>query len=107
LEDIDKDELIGSINAKPMIYGRMAKKIPALVDVVLHLRTEQTTKDGVQRVALSQPDSIWFARDRTGKLARLEPFQLEKPRENNLWKKLGIISSENVNNLTNVPMKGA
>lgn len=90
LEEIDKDELIGKIYARPLIPGKLANLIPALFDEVFNLRTEQKQDGSVQRVALTAPDSIYIGRDRSGLLQRLEPFDLKSPRENQIWKKLGI-----------------
>lgn len=90
LEQIDKDEIIGKIYAAPMIPGKLSRKIPALFDEVFQLRIEQKQDGSTQRMALTQPDSIYMGRDRSGKLEKLEPFQLKDPRANELWKKLGI-----------------
>ena len=90
LEQIDKDEIIGKVYAAPMIPGKLSRKIPALFDEVFQLRVEQKQDGSVQRVVLTQPDSIYMARDRSGILGKFESFQLEKPRENGLWKKLKL-----------------
>ena len=90
LEQIDKDEIIGKVYAAPMIPGKLSRKIPALFDEVFQLRVEQKQDGSVQRVVLTQPDSIYMARDRSGILGKFESFQLEKPRENELWKKLKL-----------------
>lgn len=90
LEQIDKDEIIGKIYAAPMIPGKLSRKIPALFDEVFQLRIEQKQDGSTQRMVLTQPDSIYMGRDRSGKLEKLEPFQLKDPRANDLWKKIGI-----------------
>ena len=92
LEQIDKDEIIGKIYAAPMIPGKLSRKIPALFDEVFQLRLEQKIDGKSERVILTQPDSIYMARDRSGKLAKFESFQLEKPRDNELWKKISLVS---------------
>jgi hypothetical protein len=70
--DKGADEL-GRITYSPGMPGQMlTQSLPYFVDQVLALRVTTTG----EREILCQPDSLWLAKDRSGRLDRLEPPDL-------------------------------
>jgi len=72
-EITEKDEETGKILGSPDLPGSLRRKIPALFDCVFHLRNAfnpATSKKG--RWLLTEPEGIYFAKDRTDRLDKLE-----------------------------------
>ena len=70
--DKGQDEL-GRITYSPGMPGqKLSQSLPYFVDEVLALRVTTTG----ERELLCQPDSLWLAKDRSGRLDRLEPPDL-------------------------------
>ena len=70
--DKGADEL-GRITYSPGMPGqKLSQSLPYFVDEVLALRVTTTG----ERELLCQPDSLWLAKDRSGRLDRLEPPDL-------------------------------
>lgn len=70
--DKGTDEL-GRITYSPGMPGqKLSQSLPYFVDEVLALRVTTTG----ERELLCQPDSLWLAKDRSGRLDRLEPPDL-------------------------------
>jgi hypothetical protein len=70
--DKGTDEL-GRITYSPGMPGqKLSQSLPYFVDQVLALRVTTTG----ERELLCQPDSLWLAKDRSGRLDRLEPPDL-------------------------------
>jgi len=83
-ESIDKDEEIGKILGGPDLPPSLQQKLPALFDCVFHLRIGLNPKTQTKgRWLLTEPEGIFFARDRLGGLDRLEV-----PDFNHLWSKV-------------------
>ncbi len=50
LEQVDKDELTGALEGNPLLVGKSAKRVPALVDEVWYLEARTVIDKGVARV---------------------------------------------------------
>jgi hypothetical protein len=74
--DKGADEL-GRITYSPGMPGqKLPQSLPYYFDEVLALRIEKNAEGVLRRELLSQPDSLWLAKDRSGRLDRLEPPDL-------------------------------
>ena len=74
--DKGADEL-GRITYSPGMPGqKLTQSMPYFVDQVLALRVEKNAENVVRREILCHPDSLWLAKDRSGRLDRLEPPDL-------------------------------
>ena len=74
--DKGQDEL-GRITYSPGMPGqKLSQSLPYFVDEVLALRVTTTGEGVLRRELLCQPDSLWLAKDRSGRLDRLEPPDL-------------------------------
>ena len=74
--DKGQDEL-GRITYSPGMPGqKLAQSLPYFFDEVLALRIEKNAEGVLRRELLCQPDSLWLAKDRSGRLDRLEPPDL-------------------------------
>lgn len=74
--DKGADEL-GRITYSPGMPGqKLAQSLPYYFDEVLALRIDKNAEGVVRRELLCQPDSLWLAKDRSGRLDRLEPPDL-------------------------------
>lgn len=75
LETLNKDEITGRIFGGPSLPGKLSGELPQACDIVLHMTVTQSrtslsqTKSEIKYIGHSTPDDIWFAKDRTGKLA--------------------------------------
>lgn len=70
------DEL-GRITYSPGMPGqKLSQSLPYFFDEVLALRIEKNSEGVLRRELLCQPDSLWLAKDRSGRLDRLEPPDL-------------------------------
>lgn len=74
-----KDELLGGMFYGPSMPGqKLGPALPYLFDEVFNLRV-LTTQAGVKyRALITEPDSQYVAKDRSGKLAAIEPPDLTK-----------------------------
>jgi hypothetical protein len=74
--DKGADEM-GRITYSPGMPGqKLAPSLPYFFDEVLALRIEKNAEGLVRRELLCHPDSLWNAKDRSGRLDRLEPPDL-------------------------------
>ena len=74
--DKGQDEL-GRITYSPGMPGqKLAQSLPYYFDEVLALRIEKNADGLLRRELLCHPDSLWNAKDRSGRLDRLEPPDL-------------------------------
>jgi hypothetical protein len=74
--DKGQDEL-GRITYSPGMPGqKLAQSLPYFFDEVLALRIDKNAEGVLRRELLCQPDSLWLAKDRSGRLDRLEPPDL-------------------------------
>jgi hypothetical protein len=74
--DKGADEL-GRITYSPGMPGqKLSQSLPYFFDEVLALRIEKNAEGVLRRELLCQPDSLWLAKDRSGRLDRLEPPDL-------------------------------
>jgi hypothetical protein len=74
--DKGTDEL-GRITYSPGMPGqKLSQSLPYFFDEVLALRIEKNAEGVLRRELLCQPDSLWLAKDRSGRLDRLEPPDL-------------------------------
>ena len=74
--DKGTDEL-GRITYSPGMPGqKLSQSLPYFFDEVLALRIDKNAEGLVRRELLCQPDSLWLAKDRSGRLDRLEPPDL-------------------------------
>lgn len=68
-EQLVKDEVLGKVMILPNLPGRLAQELPAAVDIVLYLFTRtgynSQGKKEVKYVAMSTPDEMRVAKDRT------------------------------------------
>lgn len=63
----------GRMLYQPSMPGaKLSQQLPYLVDLVLALRTERDADGAIQRALMCQPDGLWQAKDRSGKL---EPWE--------------------------------
>jgi hypothetical protein len=62
-----KDQTTGTVTVKPALPGKVADEIPAYLDEVLYLYCK-SSKDGVERKILTEPNGKYIAKDRSGRL---------------------------------------
>lgn len=71
-----QDEM-GKILYGPSMPGKtLTQQLPYFFDEVLALRVEKNTEGQVQRFLQAQPDGLWLAKDRSGRLGQWEPADL-------------------------------
>ena len=71
LEDSVKDELTGAISMAPSINGKLAVNIAGYFDEVFRMVTKETD-DKASRWFLTEKSEKWIAKDRSGRLDRME-----------------------------------
>lgn len=77
--DRSKDEISGMTMFGPSMPGqKMGPSMPYLFDEVFNLRVLQTAEGVKYRALITQPDLQYVAKDRSGKLAAIEPPDLAK-----------------------------
>ena len=77
--DRSKDEISGMTMFGPSMPGqKMGPSMPYLFDEVFNLRVLQTSEGVKYRALITQPDLQYVAKDRSGKLAAIEPPDLAK-----------------------------
>lgn len=74
-----KDELLGGMLYSPSMPGqKLGPALPYLFDEVFNLRIMQTQNGVKYRALVTEPDSQYVAKDRSGKLDAVEPPDLAK-----------------------------
>ena len=74
-----KDELLGGMLYSPSMPGqKLGPALPYLFDEVFNLRIMQTQAGVKYRALVTEPDSQYVAKDRSGKLDPVEPPDLAK-----------------------------
>ncbi len=72
-EKTTRDEDTGRLFAGPSLPGQLSAEIGAFFDCVFHLRSVFNPGSGKrERRLLTEPDGIYYAKDRTGKLEKFE-----------------------------------
>jgi hypothetical protein len=84
----EKDELTGSLESGPLMYGKLAKKIPIAFDECYIMRTKETSA-GPKYQVLVHNDGYYHAKTRLGG-QKFEAY--EEPNIKNLMKKAGTAS---------------
>ena len=82
---IEKDELTGRIESGPLLYGKLAKKLPIAFDEVYITRPQQSAS-GLQHRLQTKADGYYIAKSRIGGSA-LELF--EEPNIKKIMQKAG------------------
>ena len=83
-EKITRDEDTGRLFAGPALPGQLSGEIGAFFDCVFHIRSVFNPTSGKrERKLLTEPDGIYYAKDRTGKLGKFEA-----PNFSVLWTKI-------------------
>lgn len=67
-----KDEVGAMLYAPSMPGNKLGQSLPYFFDEVLALRLERDNDGNSQRVIQTQPDGLWQAKDRSGKLSAWE-----------------------------------
>ena len=89
MEKVQTDD--GAMLYAPSMPGKtLSQGLPYYFDEVLALRLVQNDKGEVQRALQCQSDLSWLAKDRSGRLAPMEPADL-----GSLIKKIGGIKDGN------------
>lgn len=87
-EEYEKSDLTSIIKAQPNLPGKdTAERVCAKADTVLHMVVKQTA-EGDQRTVVSQPDGVFFAKDRTWKLSKNTSGKTPQELAQNVWGKL-------------------
>lgn len=71
--------------AVPTLQSYIWTQIQAFVDIIIYFNSE-VTEDGEKRFLRTKPSEKWIAGDRTNKLLKADPIQVEPEVDN--WKKL-------------------
>lgn len=76
LSEVDKDES-GIRVIQPVMIGKFANQLPALMDEVFYLHVEKDEETGeTRRVLVTQKSDRLVAKDRSGSLSKTEPADL-------------------------------
>lgn len=87
-EEYEKSDLTSIVKGQPNLPGKdTAERICAKADTVLHMVVRQTA-EGDQRAVVSQPDGVFFAKDRTWKLSKYTTGKTPQELAHNVWNKL-------------------
>ena len=70
------DEMGRMLYSPSMPGNKTAQALPYFFDEVLALRVEKDADGQPQRGIMAQPDGLWTAKDRSGKLDAWEPAHL-------------------------------
>jgi len=71
-----EDETGRALYYPSMPGNKMAQSLPFFFDEVFALRVENDAEGNIQRALMTQPDALWQAKDRSGKLGQWEPCDL-------------------------------
>ena len=89
-EEYEKSDLTSIIKGQPNLPGKdTAEWLCAQADVVLHMVVKQTA-EGDQRCCVSQPDGVFFAKDRTWKLPKFTQSKTPQELASLVWGKLHV-----------------
>ena len=73
LEQLVKEDLTGRVSGLPLVFGKFAHDLPAMVRTALHVEARPKQKEQPERTVRSVPDHIWgWCKDSEGILDPIE-----------------------------------